>query len=241
MANFGEEAEHLARHGGSLVINMGSVTPEGISNYLLALKAYNHHEGPVLFDPVGAGATQTRREALSTIMAGGYFHVIKGNESEIKAILGQTDQQQKGVDSSSSSSSSLEKASLVKELAIKERNVAVLTGATDYLSDGDRTYSVHNGSTYLSQITGSGCVLGATIAAYMAAHKSDRLLATLAAMLVYEIAAERAAERSDVKGPGTFVPAFLDELYSISEETTTGNSEWLDAAKVEAVGIKSSA
>ena len=240
MANFGEEAEHLARHGGSLVINMGSVTPEGISNYLLALKAYNDDGGPVLFDPVGAGATQTRREALKTIMAGGYFHVIKGNESEIKAILGQTDQQQKGVDSSNSSSP-LEKAKLVKELAIKERNVAILTGATDYLSDGDRTYSVNNGSTYLSKITGSGCVLGTTIAAYMSAHKSDRLLATLAAMLVYEVAAERAAERSDVKGPGTFVPAFLDELYNITEETFMGNSEWLKAAKVEAVDMTSTA
>lgn len=240
MANFGEEAESLARHGGSLVINMGSVTPEGISNYLQALNAYNHHGFPVLFDPVGAGATQTRREALKTIMAGGYFHVIKGNESEIKAVLGQTDQQQKGVDSSSSSSA-LEKASLVKELAIKEGNVAILTGATDYLSDGDRTYSVDNGSIYLSKITGSGCVLGSIIAAYMSAHRSDRLLATLAAMLVYEIAAERAAERSDVKGPGTFVPAFLDELYNITEETSTGNSEWLKAAKVEAIDTNSNA
>ena len=240
MANFGGEAEYLAQHGGSLVINMGSVTPEGISNYLLALKAYNDDGGPVLFDPVGAGATQTRREALKTIMAGGYFHVIKGNENEIKAILGRTEQQQKGVDSSSSSSP-LEKASLAKELAIKERNVAVLTGATDYLSDGDHTYSVSNGSTYLSKITGSGCVLGTIIAAYMSVHKSDRLLATLAAMLVYEIAAERAAERSDVKGPGTFVPALLDELYSITEETSRGNSEWLKAAKVEAVDMNSNA
>ena len=240
MANFGDEAEHLARHGGSLVINMGSVTPEGISNYLLALKAYNNGEGPVLFDPVGAGATQTRREALSIIMAGGYFHVIKGNESEIKAVLGQTGQQQKGVDSSSSSSP-LEKASLVKELALKERNVAILTGTTDYLSDGDRTYSVNNGSKFLSKITGSGCVLGSTIAAYMSAHRSDRLLAALAAMLVYEIAAERAAERSDVRGPGTFVPAFLDELYNITEETSTGNSDWLKAAKVEAIDMNSNA
>ena len=40
-------------------------------------------------------------------------------------------------------------------------------------------------------------------------------MATLAGVLMFEIAAERAAVREDVKGPGTFVPALLDELYLI--------------------------
>jgi thiamine-phosphate diphosphorylase / hydroxyethylthiazole kinase len=53
MANYGEEAPDLAKHGGGLVINMGTVTPEGLENYLKALKAYNAVNGPVVFDPVG--------------------------------------------------------------------------------------------------------------------------------------------------------------------------------------------
>jgi thiamine-phosphate diphosphorylase/hydroxyethylthiazole kinase len=57
MANDGGEAEDLAQLGGALVINMGSATPESISHQLLAIQAYNKHGGPVLFDPVGAGAT----------------------------------------------------------------------------------------------------------------------------------------------------------------------------------------
>ena len=235
MANFGAEAEDLARNGGSLVVNMGTVTPDGISNYLLAMQAYNRNGGPILFDPVGAGATNIRREAVKSLVGGGYFDVIKGNESEIKTVLGQADQQQKGVDSSSSTTSNRDKAFLVQELALKYRNIAVLTGSTDYLSDGDRTYMVSNGSPYLSKITGSGCVLGTTIAGYLAVNRADKLLATLAAMLVFEIAAERASERSDVKGPGTFVPAFLDELCNVTEETLTGNMKWLKAANVEAI------
>lgn len=235
MANSGEEAEDLARNGGSLVVNMGTVTPDGIANYLLAIQAYNRIGGPVLFDPVGAGATNIRRKAVESLIGGGYFDVIKGNESEIKTVLGQADQQQKGVDSSSSTASNRDKALLVQELALKERNIAVLTGSTDYLSDGDHTYMVSNGSPYLSKITGSGCVLGTTIAAYLAVNKEEKLLATLAAMLVFEIAAERAAERSDVRGPGTFVPAFLDELCNVTEETSTGNLKWLNAANVEVI------
>ena len=53
MANYGEEAADLASLGGALVVNMGTVTPEGIENYAKALKAYNFVGGPVVDDPVG--------------------------------------------------------------------------------------------------------------------------------------------------------------------------------------------
>lgn len=53
MANYGEEARDLAALGGALVINMGTVTPEGLQNYLLALRAYNDAGRPVVYDPVG--------------------------------------------------------------------------------------------------------------------------------------------------------------------------------------------
>lgn len=53
MANYGEEAHDLAKLGGALVVNMGTVTPEGLQNYEKALKAYNAAGGHVVFDPVG--------------------------------------------------------------------------------------------------------------------------------------------------------------------------------------------
>lgn len=37
-------------------------------------------------------------------------------------------------------------------------------------------------------------------------------------MLVYTIAAEVAAAREDVKGPGTFRAALIDELYNLTPE-----------------------
>ena len=120
MANYGREAQDLANLGGSLVVNMGTVTPEGLENYLMALQAYNAKGGPVLLDPVGAGATEVRRNAVKTLMAGGYFDVIKGNEGEIKTVAGESAAQQRGVDSGDSTLSSEEKATLVTKLAIRE-------------------------------------------------------------------------------------------------------------------------
>lgn len=233
MANYGKEAKDLARLGGALVINMGTVTPDGLLDYTKAMQAYNEIGGPILFDPVGAGATIIRRNAVKTLMSNGYFDVIKGNENEIKTVLGESTGQQKGVDSGASTSEEADKVRLVKKLAARERNIVVMTGKTDYLSDGDRTFSIKNGHAYLGNITGSGCTLGTTIAAFLAVHKVDRLLAALAGMLMYEIAAEQAAARDDVKGPGTFVPAFLDQLHLIAADASQDDSGWLKAAKVE--------
>jgi thiamine-phosphate diphosphorylase / hydroxyethylthiazole kinase len=53
MSNNGEEAEDLARLGGALVVNMGTVTPESLMNYGKAIRAYNQAGRPVVFDPVG--------------------------------------------------------------------------------------------------------------------------------------------------------------------------------------------
>ncbi|RDL30164.1 Uncharacterized protein BP5553_10442 [Venustampulla echinocandica] len=237
MANYGEEARDLAKLGGALVINMGTVTPDGLQNYAKALSAYNVEGGPVVFDPVGAGATSVRRSAVKTLMAAGYFDVIKGNEGEIKTVYG-TVVQQRGVDSGASTSSDLEKARLVRDLAERERNVVLMTGPTDFVSDGTRTYTVKNGHKLLEEITGSGCVLGTAISLMLAVCRGDKLLATLSAMLHFEIAAEIAAEREDVKGPGTFVPALIDEIYNIQKATNGGDYNWLKRARVEAVDTK---
>lgn len=53
MSSNGEEAADLAKLGGALVINMGTVTPESLQNYVKAIRAYNAVQGPVVFDPVG--------------------------------------------------------------------------------------------------------------------------------------------------------------------------------------------
>ena len=235
MANYGEEAPDLARLQGSLVVNMGTVTPDGIANYIKAIGAYNEVGGPVLFDPVGAGATAVRRNAVNTLMENGYFDVIKGNESELRTVLGEIPSQQKGVDSGASTSDKTEKVRIVKNLAARERNVILMTGETDYLSDGERTYAIMNGHPYLGKITGSGCTLGTTIASFLAVHKEDKLLAALAGLLMFEVAAELAAKRNDVHGPGTFVPAFLDELHRLGTGGPHSDIDWQEVAKVEKV------
>ena len=121
---------------------MGTATPDTLSNYLAAIRAYNAAGNPVLFDPVGGGATSVRKAAIKTLMTGGFFDVIKGNESEIKTVFSAADASQRGVDSGASSSTREQKASIVKELALRERCIVIMTGTTDLLSDGVRTVAI---------------------------------------------------------------------------------------------------
>jgi thiamine-phosphate diphosphorylase/hydroxyethylthiazole kinase len=252
MSSSGAEASDLAQLNGSLLLNTGTITPESMHNYILALQAYNSVGGPVVYDPVGAGATSIRREAVKTMLAAGYFSVIKGNEGEILTVYNtpafsnsqdqaQSQQnQQKGVDSGPSTLSHLQKAQLVKNLAIRTHSVILMTGKIDYLSDGYRTYTISNGHEMLSQTTGSGCVLGTMITCALAVSRKDNLLAVLAAVLVLEIAAEKAAvvgkNGRDVRGPGSFWVSLVDEVWRIREECcesgSRGSQGWLEGAKV---------
>lgn len=233
MSNNALEAADLAALGGALVINMGTTTPDARHNHITALAAYNRVGGPVLLDPVGAGATEQRRQGVRVLMEGGYFDVIKGNEGEIRTVSGASGVKQHGVDSGASNLSTRERANLVQAVASREHNVILMTGTTDVVSDGTRTYAISNGHSFLGEITGSGCTLGTTIASVLAVEREDKLLAAVAGILLYEIAAERAATREDVKGPGTFVPAFIDELWRIRSQSAARDMTWAEDAKVE--------
>lgn len=244
MSNNGDEAKGLAALQGGLLINMGTATPAIIQEQLKTIAAYNAVGNPIVLDPVGAGATTTRTQQLNQIMGNGYFHVIKGNVSEIIAVARASGYEieasgQRGVDSGETGLSREQKAYMVSTLAERERNIVLMTGAADYISDGTYTYEISNGHEYLSEITGSGCVLGTIISAYLAANREeDRLEVAIAAILHFEIAAENAAAQSHVHGPGSFVPAFVDELYKIRKASAEGHAWLADRAKVDLVDVK---
>lgn len=171
-------------------------------------------------------------------MNAGYLDVIKGNEGEIQTVSTASHPtnphltQQRGVDSSATLTAE-QKAALVSDLARTERNIVLLTGECDVVSDGERTFVVENGREVMGRITGTGCVLGTTVSAFVAAYGGDRLAAVVAAVVMFGIAGERAAAKAE--GPGSFVPAFIDELYKVRKESVGGDVSWLKAAKVTKV------
>ncbi|MBM7693934.1 hydroxyethylthiazole kinase [Peribacillus deserti] len=211
MSNSPEEAAEMAKISGALVLNMGTLHPRQVETMIIAGRSANLHNIPVIFDPVGAGATAYRTETAKKILSEVCVSVIRGNAAEIANISGEH-WEIKGVDAVSSNRNI---AGLAKSAANKLHTIVALTGKEDFVSNGEITYANYNGHPILTCVTGTGCLLTSVLGAFSAVEP-DFMLASLGALTTYGIAAENAAKKEAVMGPGSFQTAFLDELHNIS-------------------------
>ncbi len=68
-------------------------------------------------------------------------------------------------------------------------------------------------------VTGTGCLLGAVLAAFIgSSDRSDDLACLTEAMTVYNVAGEIAEKVAKGKGVGSFQVAFLDALSQMKSE-----------------------
>ena len=208
MAHWVSEMEEMTAIAGALVLNIGTLDDKWIDGMLAAGKAAMRRGIPIVLDPVGVGATSQRTEAAMKIIDHCRPTIIRGNASEIMALV-DASVKSKGVDSSASSDDALESA---KRLAVDTGAVVVVSGATDYITNGTDVYTVEGGSPIMTTVTGMGCTSTAIVGAFAAAVE-DPMIAATAAMAVMSLAGERAAEYS--RGNGSMQVNFLDELYNL--------------------------
>jgi hydroxyethylthiazole kinase len=216
MAHSVDEVEEMVAIASSLVINIGTLSKEWIEAMLLAGKTANKKGIPVIFDPVGAGATTYRTKTCLLIIEECKPSIIRGNASEIMALVN-SQSQTKGVDSTASSDSAIDSA---KYLAKSTGAVVVISGPTDYITDGEEIAEVRNGSEMMTKVTGLGCTATAITGAF-AAVNNNYFEAATHAMAIMGIAGELAASKSE--GTGTMQLHFLDELYKISDKEISEN------------------
>lgn len=86
MADGEKEAEDVVSICQGLVINMGTLKEETLPAMIKAGKKANELNIPVVFDPVGAGASQFRTEACKKVFENVQVSLVRGNASEIKAL-----------------------------------------------------------------------------------------------------------------------------------------------------------
>ena len=212
MAHALEEVKDMVAIASVLVINMGTPSEKWVEAMLLAGKAAHEKGIPVVFDPVGVGATPYRNKVAASIVSICKPSVIRGNASEIMALAKES-ATTKGVDSTASSNAALNAA---KRLSRETGAIVVISGEEDFVTDGKDVYSVKNGSPLMPKVTGMGCTATAIIGAF-AAVNPDLMAAATHAMAVMGVAGELAARKAD--GPGTMQLHFLDTLYNLTAET----------------------
>lgn len=212
MAHAEEEVRDMVTIASALVINMGTLSEKWVEAMLIAGSAAREKGIPVVFDPVGVGATPYRNQVAALIVSACKPSIIRGNASEIMALANEKTST-KGVDSTASSNAALDAA---KRLAQDTGAVVVISGEEDFITDGKTVRSVKNGSALMPKVTGMGCTATAVVGAF-AAINPDFLAAATHAMTVMGVAGEIAAQKAD--GPGTMQLHFLDALFNLTADT----------------------
>lgn len=210
MADDMEEAADITAISSALVLNMGTLNRRTVESMLAAGKRANELGIPVVFDPVGAGASAFRNKTAEKITEQVKLSVIRGNLSELSFIAG-LGASTKGVDSAQEDEKN-DAVSVAKAAAQKLQCIAALTGKVDVITDGARVVQIRNGHPMLSKVTGTGCMATALVGAFAGACGGDFLTAAAAGVCSMGIAGELAHEAAGAKGTGSFHIAVVDAL-----------------------------
>ena len=220
MASHPLEVEEAVCGVQALVCNMGAI--DKVDSMILAGKAANRLGIPVVLDPVGAGGTQLRRDAVKRLLDEVHFAVIRGNASEIRYLAGQQSAGS-GVDVSDAdeiTERNLESAvSMAAELAERLETVIAVSGKIDVISDGKESCVLNNGCATMARITGSGCMLTALIGAFCGGNR-NYFSAACSAVAAMGICGEIAEEKRIRNGTGnaTFRTDLIDAVFNLTEE-----------------------
>ncbi|MDA3979775.1 hydroxyethylthiazole kinase [Gallibacterium sp. AGMB14963] len=226
MADAEQEMEELAQFTSALVLNIGTLDAMKVKSMLLAGKAANHQGIPVILDPVGVGATGYRKQVVAELLQHIQFTTIRGNAGEIAQLAGIA-WQAKGVDAGSGEG---DLALIATTAAQRYQCVVAVSGEVDYISDGVQLAKIANGTAMFPKITGSGCLLGAVLGAFLAVDQQNPFQAVTQACTAYAIAGEIAAKTLQPNQYGQFYLGLLDSLAQIDDQQVT------KYAKVEVIG-----
>lgn len=216
MAEHPMEVEKIAKMSNALAVNLGNITDTRIESIYLSGLTAKKNNIPHIIDLVGVGVSPLRLEFGKKYIEDCKPSIIKGNMSEIKAILDLPSFPigiDVGEDDKIKNDNLFESIKIGKSLANKTNSTVLISGKLDIITDGKNNYIVKNGVELLSSITGTGCMLNTLIASLM--PYGNPLAATLAGTLILTISGELS---KNAKGTGSFMVDLLDNIYSMDLE-----------------------
>ena len=216
------EVEEITSLCSGLNINIGTLNQRTIPAMLAAGKQANRLGHPVVLDPVGVGASRLRTETALQLLREVKFTVIRGNISEIKTIASGSGST-KGVDANIAdkvTAENLQQAvDFAKGFARKTGAVVAITGAIDIVADEKDAFCIFNGDADMSKITGTGCMLSAMTAAYVAANPENSLQAAAAAVCAMGLCGQLAKKRmNEQDGNASYRNYIIDAVYRLTPQ-----------------------
>ncbi len=229
MADDLREVREMASIASGLCLNIGTLNRRTVRSMLKAGKTARALSKPVVFDPVGAGATALRTRTAEKLINTLHPTLIKGNMSEIR-VLSSGEGRTAGVDALPGDECTEKNAdeilSSVSAYAQKTGAVIGVTGRIDVIASPDgRRALVYNGVPALAAISGCGCMLSCLSAAFIAANPTDPFMATVAAFSMMGLAGEM-TERKVGGLLGSFHTHLFDAMAEIDEKALSEGARY---------------
>lgn len=230
MADDPEDAEEITAICGGLNLNIGTLNARTIPAMLAAGRKAGEQNHPIVLDPVGAGASTLRTNTAIELLDTLKITAVKGNISEIKTLASNSGST-RGVDASAADAITPEtltqSVAFAKELAAGCGAIIIITGAIDIVADAGQAFCIYNGSPMMSKVTGTGCMLSAITAAYLAANPESPLIACAGAVAAMGLCGELAKDRlTPQDGNAAYRTYIIDALYNLDSETLTGGARY---------------
>lgn len=237
MADDVREVEEITSLCGALVLNLGTLNDRTVAAMFAAGKRARELGRPIVLDPTGAGASRLRTETAQRIVEELRPTVLRGNISEIKALMakiGADESTEKGgtpvaacgVDANASDLTANENlrqtAETIRAFAEKTKTTVGVSGPIDIVTDGRRTCALGGGDPIMTRVTGCGCMLSAMTGAFVAATDDPWSAATAAFAVMSLCGSEAAARTRDrQEGPSAFLQRLIDGIYRLKSERIT--------------------
>ena len=225
MAEHPAEVAEITSHAQSLALNLGNITDARMKSMPESLKTAASLHIPVMLDLVGTACSNLRYEFAQKLMNIHMPELLKGNMSELLAMSGQT-AHAIGIDAGVQDVLTDANRSHLKELFqeknyaaalpalkafVKQKPTASLLQDADMIVSANKCEFITNGTPAMSQITGTGCMLGMICATYLAV--TDPFTAAVSAAREFGTAGEKAEKNSS--GPGSFQTELFDQFYNL--------------------------
>lgn len=211
MAHHVAEVEEVTAGTKALVCNFGAIADyEAMEK---AGKVADRSGHAIVIDPVGVSGSTYRREKCQTLIETIHPTCIRGNYSEIRALIEHCSTVT-GVDSGDKTLD----IEAMKQYAGAYHVILIASGEKDIITDGTDTYICENGDAKMARITGSGCMSSVMLGAFLGTEPSVQ--SAVACCAFVGIAGELAAEKTDACGGGTmtFRNLFIDEVSLMTQE-----------------------
>ncbi len=210
MAHHKEEVEEITLGCNALVCNFGAT--DDFDAMFLAAKQSNVCNHPIVVDPVGISGSTFRRKKLLELLEISHVDCLRGNYSEIYALIN-NENRQCGVEASKEDQKHPDALfKMMKQYCVKHQMILIASGKIDLVTDGKKSFCISGGDEIMSRVSGMGCMSSALLGAVLSVENSVQSAAWLCRLMKETGELSKKQTEKQNGGTMTFREKFIDCL-----------------------------